>query len=81
MIINKMVNLNLKAQDFIRCKVLLAKLDECRLNNEAEKKELASLLNYFWVHPFSDEEKKHLKDEYDIDVNDEVENILKNYWK
>ena len=76
-----MANLNLKAKDFIRCKVLLAKLDEWRYMNESEKKELASLLNYFWVYPFSEEEKARLKQEHDIDVNDDVEYILKNYWK
>jgi acyl-homoserine lactone acylase PvdQ len=72
---------SLKAQDFIRCKVLLSKLNEWRYMNDSEKKELASLLNYFWVHPFNEEEKKQMMDEHWIDVNDEVEKILEKYWK
>ena len=72
---------SLKAQDFIRCKVLLSKLNEWRYMNESEKKELASLLNYFWVHPFNEEEKRQMMDEHWIDVNDEVERILEKYWK
>lgn len=72
---------SLKAQDFIRCKVLLSKLNEWRYMNDSEKKELASLLNYFWIHPFSEDEKKQIMDEHWIDVNDEVEKILQKYWK
>lgn len=72
---------SLKAQDFIRCKVLLSKLNEWRYMNDSEKKELASLLNYFWVHPFNEEEKKQIMDKHWIDVNDDVEKILEKYWK
>lgn len=72
---------SLKAQDFIRCKVLLSKLNEWRYMNDSEKKELASLLNYFWVYPLSEEEKKQIMDKHWIDVNDDVEKILEKYWK
>lgn len=76
-----MVSTNIKAKDFIRCKVLLAKLDECRYMTDSEKAELASLMSYFWVHPFTEEEKAKLKAEHGIEVNDELEKVLQKYWK
>lgn len=69
-----------KIVDFIRCKALLSKQERWPLN-PIEEKELASLLNYFWVRGFTDEEIEYLRKEHWVDCDDDIQKVLKKYWK